>query len=100
MAKVSFKTTQAEVRLIRAIARRAFATIQALSTSGLTELDVQRILVACHANGAPLQLQALLTAAPIDFALDVEGIVRHINMATGTLSGGWRPRLLAHKQAA
>jgi hypothetical protein len=52
-------------------------------------------LTACHANGCPLDLQALLDAADInqfDFTHDILGIRQHLDRQTGKLKDCFVPR--------
>jgi hypothetical protein len=47
---------------------------------------------ACHCNGNPLDLAALLAAPTTDFMHDVFGIMANINRETGTLENCFSPR--------
>ena len=49
-------------------------------------------VTACHLNGCPLKLDALLAAEEFDFAHDVFGIGRHIDRRNGTLKDCFLPR--------
>jgi hypothetical protein len=99
----SFNCPIADKRIIRAIATRALQEIQALAASGCTRLDVALNLTACHCNGMPLRLEAMLAADGIGFAHDVLGIRQNLNRATGKIGGHFVPsfaRSFARKRAA
>jgi hypothetical protein len=57
-----------------------------------SRLELAMDLTACHANGCPLDLGALLQAPDADFAHDVWGIRRHLDRDTGQLGDGFYPR--------
>ena len=91
---VSFDVNRSASRKIRAIVARA-AEARAGSgqtMSGLEKLHLEMDLTACHANGCPLRLDALLGAPDLDFTHDVWGIRRHINRRTGQLENHFLPR--------
>lgn len=52
-------------------------------------------LIACHLNGRPLDLDALLDADDFDFAHDLFGIRENINRKTGELGNCFLPRCAA-----
>lgn len=54
--------------------------------------DIDMDITACHLNGTPLKLQALLDADDLNFAHDVFGIRRHIDRDTGKVGGFFLPR--------
>lgn len=81
----SFACTLQERGVIRQIARRAIAEIQAFSAAGRSALDIEMDLRACHANGCMLRLEQLLAASAMDFAHDVGGIVRCLDRTTGRI---------------
>ena len=58
-------------------------------------LDILMDVDACHSNGCPLQLQALLAADDFNFAHDVFGIRANINRHTGQLMNCFVPRYAA-----
>jgi hypothetical protein len=90
---ISFTTTKDEHRLITQIADRASA--MGLSVKPQIEYprtDAAMDIIAVHANGCPLRLDALLAAEPFDFAHDVFGIRRHLNRETGQLEHCFTPR--------
>jgi len=59
----------------------------------LRPISMMLDLKACHSNGCPLDLEAML-AAPrdADIVHDISGIERHLNRETGKLEGGFTPR--------
>jgi hypothetical protein len=54
--------------------------------------DISMDVTACHLNGTPLKLQALLDADDLNFSHDVFGIRRHIDRDTGKVGGFFLPR--------
>lgn len=58
-------------------------------------MDIIMDIDACHNNGCPLQLQALLDADDTNFAHDVFGIRKYINRTTGALMDCFVPRYAA-----
>lgn len=91
---ISFLCTPDESQLIAQIVRRA---------SALAEIDYQTLfmdITACHANGCPLDLAALLQAPDLDFYHDVCGIRRHINRETGLLEDSFLPRCAQSQHCA
>ena len=88
---ISFHTTKDELEIITKIAQRADREIygaHVIQTISDTIMDI----IACHANGCPLKLEALLAADNFNVAHDVAGIRRHIDCTTGKLLGGFLPR--------
>lgn len=94
MKTISFKASKQEYHLIGKIAKRAsklassFAVDYSVATANM---DIS----ACHANGNPLDLEALLAADDGNFGHDVFGIRRHINRSTGELGDCFVPRFSA-----
>jgi hypothetical protein len=87
MKLVSFKATKAEHALFTRIAQRA-VRMNAEYDFVTAQMDIN----ACHSNGMPLDLEALLAADDFNFAHDVFGIARHIDRDTGELEGFFVPR--------
>ena len=58
----------------------------------VTKIDMVMDLDACHNNGCPLDLDALLAAPEFDFIHDTMGIREHINRETGKLEHCFLPR--------
>lgn len=90
--------TRDERRIIMEIAKR-FARL----VGDDLEVDMLGILMdieACHCNGMPIDLVALLEAPrEEDLIHDVAGIGRYLNRDTGKLEQGFRPRhALPHAQ--
>lgn len=58
--------------------------------------DDRRTLImdlnACHANGCPLDLAALLEANELEFSHDIGEIRKHLNRRTGKIEGCFVPR--------
>lgn len=58
-------------------------------------LSARMDITACHANGCPLHLAAMLQGAKdnsFDFIHDLSGIYRNLNRDTGKLSNCFLPR--------
>jgi len=94
MKPASFAVKKDEARIISKIARRAVAMAQ-VSGSDYEFMDADMDITACHANGMPLKLDALLGADEFNFAHDVFGIRRHINRETGKIGDCFVPRFAA-----
>ncbi len=62
------------------------------SESGITKTQLIMDIEACHCNGCPIDLCALLHATRYEFSHDVAGIVNHIDRTTGNLRDGFEPR--------
>jgi hypothetical protein len=86
---INWKCSKREHDLIAAIARRAMT----LKVEGYTQQACIMDLTACHCNGMPLDLQAIMDARELDFSHDVFGIARHINRRTGKLENCFVPRM-------
>ena len=65
----------------------------------LDRMSASMDLTACHLNGCPLKLQALLDSEPGDFRHDVFGIFKHIDRATGELTRCFLPRYADKKRS-
>ena len=91
---VSFDVeTHGERELIAKIADRARKLDVLHNRRDARSLQHHRMNVtACHANGNPLRLEALLEADDFNFAHDVFGIDRHIDRDTGKMTQYFRPR--------
>ena len=90
MKETSFDVSISDGKKIDQIVVRA-AGLLGDDTIG-SRLDLSMDLTACHANGCPLDLDALLQAERYDFVHDVAGIARHIDRTTGTLRNCFSPR--------
>lgn len=80
-----------EARTIAAIARRAVSMANEVGFK-YDWMDADMDITACHLNGTPLKLNALLAADSANFAHDVFGIRRHLNRETGKLEDCFCPR--------
>jgi len=89
MSVASFKVSKKELSLVKKIVDRAIA--EGLEDETGKE-SLQMDLVACHANGCPLDLEKLLAAPSPHFGHDVLGIRKFIDRTTGQLKGSFDPR--------
>ena len=89
---MDFVNNRTECDLIHKIAKRAVCLAVELDIDGITLMDTDMDVSACHANGNPLDLSALLAAKDGDFGHDVFGIRRFIDRKTGKLGGCFSPR--------
>lgn len=89
---ISFEATKDDYLAVGQIVKRAVKI--ALEVGGAVEdtAELSMDLIACHANGCPLDFQRLLDAPVEDFAHDVFGIRRHIDRKTGRLGDCFVPR--------
>lgn len=62
-------------------------------------LSLRMDLMACHANGTPLDWERLSAADPFNLGHDVFGIMKHMDRETGQLTGHFRPRFTAMEDA-
>lgn len=98
MSVVSFDRTGIDPHLLAACARRARAMevegVPITKRPNRTERIMHHSmnLVACHANGTPLDFERLARFDAFNFAHDVFGIDRHIDRDTGKLSNCFLPR--------
>lgn len=95
MKHASFKIgSKKEARTINKIAHRAVALAESAGIH-YPIMDADMDVTACHVNGCPLKLDALLAADEFNFAHDVFGIRRHIDRTTGELQNCFVPRYAA-----
>lgn len=82
-----------DLKLIHEITRRA-RDVGHLRGRPLVDnlLHLEMDLVACHLNGCPLDLKALLNFRLVDFVHDLLGIHRHLSTTDGSLGGQFLPR--------
>ncbi len=80
-----------EMELIHSIASRASGTLIKLGHVGDC-LGIAMDIEFCHANGCPLDLARLATAADSDLLHDVCGINRHLDHGPGKLTDCFLPR--------
>lgn len=96
---INFDTNATEMRIITKIAKRAVQ--MALDADvDYRLLDAEMDITACHCNGTPLKLEALLAADDANFGHDVFGIRRYIDRKTGELTNCFLPRFADTRQAA
>lgn len=91
MKTISFKTNEAETRLITSIVERTVA-ISRKSGLNYEKMDCRMDITACHANGNLLNLEKLAAFPDFDFCHDVFGIRRHLDRETGKLQNCFSPR--------
>lgn len=90
---MNWDTNEKDSVLIKKIAGRAVEMFE-----GYKFFDAILDLTACHMNGCPLDLKALLKAKKSDFIHDITGINRYLNHVTGELEAGFVPRYAIKKQ--
>jgi len=92
---VSFKHTKAESVLVEAIVTRYLDKLKSLDDDDVeapSRLDLTMDIIACHANGCPLDLGKLHSFPDFDFVHDVSGIHGRIDRRTGKLTSFFVPR--------
>lgn len=99
MNAIKLTATREDADLIEKIAIRAIA-LSAAHGVKRDLLSIEMDLTACHLNGTPLRLDALLAADDFNLAHDVFGIERHLDRTTGRLKGFFLPRFAAKVEAA
>lgn len=88
---LEFTATKEEAKTIMQIVGRAVklgTTLEVLVDPMQLAMDIE----ACHCNGCPLKLDALLKARDSDFGHDVFGIRRYLDRETGKLTRCFLPR--------
>lgn len=85
---LNWKVSDRDSKLIEGIADRALA----IAAGKRKKSDFLMDITACHANGCPLDLHALMMAEPFDFSHDVFGIERHLDRSSGHLMNCFTPR--------
>jgi hypothetical protein len=95
---ITFDVSKGDVMLIAQITRRAVTIAQGYGVE-LDFLSLEMDITACHANGCPLDLGALLASSELDFQHDVLGIRRHIDRETGQLTDCFVPRCAKREDA-
>lgn len=84
-----FHTTKEEFTLILKIAERA----EHLGfCQNVKRIETLMDLAAAHANGCPMDFDAMLNAGDIDFAYDFWGIRNHLDRSNGRLGSYFTPR--------
>ena len=92
MSNINWDASRTEYDLIFQIADRAMNEIFSNSEVKEKKQNCVMDLTACHLNGCPLNLLALLSAKELDFAHDIIGIRNHINRQTGKIEHCFVPR--------
>lgn len=88
---INWSVTDQDFEIIEKIAERAYMMARSQGVEyDMTSLAMQ--VIACHLNGCPLKLQALLDADNFNFSHDVFGIANHIDRKTGKLTRCFLPR--------
>jgi hypothetical protein len=89
---IEWTVSKEDMNLILDITKRA----ENMGLRGATKrVTMLMDLTACHANGTPLRLEALLHAADGDFIHDITGIRAHMDRETGQLKDCFLPRYAA-----
>lgn len=88
--RISFRISKTDMAKVRKIVERAEALWKSWGAPIPEYLLMD--LVACHANGCPMDFARLLEADENDFIHDVVGIVRHLDRTTGRLADCYVPR--------
>lgn len=89
---INWETSKEDTKVMLAIINRA-------ECMGLVKnrMTILMDIAACHANGTPLRLYALLNASDADFIHDVTGINTYIDRETGQLKDCFLPRYSARQ---
>lgn len=93
MKTISFKIAEEDSDKIDAIVARAkWLFADYFKDNEDAEMEAQMDIVACHANGNPLDLDKFLKFNDMNFIHDFAGIRRHICRRTGELQDCFSPR--------
>jgi hypothetical protein len=88
---VKFNATKKDTKLIMQITKRAVELFKA-NKRQVDFIDLNMDITACHLNGRPLKLQAMLIADEFNFMHDILGIRNNINRETGKIENCFLPR--------
>ena len=91
---IKWATNKEDMELGAKIAKRAVIRAKEVGIQ-YDQMTAEMDIDACHNNGNPLKLQALLEADDFNFAHDVFGIRQHIDRTTGELGDCFVPRYSA-----
>lgn len=83
---MNWKIEKAEMIIVDLIVARACKKLL------VKPINLSMDIVACHCNGNPLDLSALLAANDLEFYHDVAGIYKNWNRRTGKLDNFFTPR--------
>lgn len=89
---VDFKITKKEMEVVKKICDRGQAFVKDMATRPYDRMDMEMDLIACHANGCPLDFVKLLKADDFNLMHDIFGIRDHISRKTGKLKNYFLPR--------
>lgn len=89
---INWDVTNEEMDLIQQIVDRGEEIMDAQGMEPRDRVDMLMDLTACHANGTPLRLAAMLEADDFNFAHDFFGIQSHIDRETAQMTGFFLPR--------
>ena len=95
MTQICFDVTAHESSTIYKLVKRARALEISHGGKARSKIEWLMDFKACHANGTPLRLDALLEADDFNFMHDALGICRHLNRETGKLENNFSPRFHA-----
>jgi len=89
---INWDVNEEEMALIHQIVDRGEALMKAQDLPAPDRVDMLMDLTACHANGTPLRLEAMLNADDFNFAHDFFGIQNHIDRDTAAMTDCFLPR--------
>lgn len=94
--QISFSVSKEDAKIIEDIVTRAREIAYRLGAE-FDQMKTYMDITACHANGTPLKLQALMDADDFNFVHDVFGISRHMDrdsksFTCGQCINGFHPR--------
>ncbi len=95
---ISWKISDEDFDLVGKIVTRAAKLYRSNGVS-FNRQNVVMDLIACNANGTPLDFKKMLAADDFNLAHDIGGIDRHMNRETGKLEGFFRPRCTLRENA-
>jgi hypothetical protein len=77
--------------LIQKIVMRALENFSPIMRE-LAGMHLEKVLIACHSNGCPLDLQKLLEFDDVNFWHDLDGIEQYLHKPTGWVGDYFVPR--------
>ncbi len=92
--QIQWNLNDEDFRHVRKIAKR-MVTIADEMGDDVDQQSCFMDIAACHLNGNPLKLEALLKADDFNFIHDAFGISKHLDRTTGGLLNHFLPRYSA-----
>lgn len=96
--RISFKASDKDVRLLKKALDRYATLVENSCEEMIDHNDYRMDLLACHANGCPMDFKMLSKADDFNLVHDICGIRDHLDRSIGKLGGHFLPRCHARKR--